>query len=226
MPYLLSSHDSFLTKSNSPFIFGDVQSGGSVSTSLFDILRLMQFTNIILLGQDLAYSWNEIHCVGTHHTDEWISKQTNRFCSIEDINYKIIRLRNLYSTTSIQNRKIKSDFVLSIYATWLQESISTIQSSTENINIYNATKEGLPILGAIPIQLDTVLKSNEKLEIKKVYTAKHFSVQEYWHKVVQFHKYNIYTNKLVDFYQYIIQKQWDSKLIEEFPLFRKYWQNT
>ena len=35
---------------------GDVQSGGSVATSAFDILRQMGFSPIYLVGQDLAYT--------------------------------------------------------------------------------------------------------------------------------------------------------------------------
>ena len=119
---------------------GDIQSGGSVATSLFDLLRLMNFENILLFGQDLAYCFREIHSMGTHHSDKWFSSSTHRLESIENINNKVLQKRHISLETSIQNKKIPADYVLSLYGGWLSEAIS--QTS---INVYNMTIEGLPV---------------------------------------------------------------------------------
>ncbi len=46
---------------------GDIQSGGSVATSAFDLLLNLGCDPVILVGQDLAYTGREIHSSGTYH---------------------------------------------------------------------------------------------------------------------------------------------------------------
>ncbi|MDH5716976.1 MAG: DUF115 domain-containing protein [Spirochaetia bacterium] len=123
---------------------GDIQSGGSVATSLFDLLRLMNFDRIILTGQDLAYSFREIHTMGTHHSDLWFSSATHRLESIENINDKITRRRHTIYENSITGKKILADYVLSIYRGWFSASAEKISK-----NVFNMTKEGL-IIDNIP----------------------------------------------------------------------------
>ncbi|MDH5719907.1 MAG: DUF115 domain-containing protein [Spirochaetia bacterium] len=127
---------------------GDIQSGGSVATSLFDLLRLMNFENIIFIGQDLAYSYREIHSMGTHHSDAWLSSSTHRLETIENINNKVLHKRHISFETSLQNRKIPADYVLSLYRGWFSEAIGRTE-----MNVYNMTKEGLPIENVKKINL-------------------------------------------------------------------------
>ena len=126
---------------------GDIQSGGSVATSLFDLLRQMSFRSIILVGQDLAFSHREIHCTGTHHTDIWASKGIHRLESLENISEKILKRRHTVYEDSIQGKKIKADYVFSLYRNWFEEAIAKM-----SIKIYNATKEGLKIRSALPYE--------------------------------------------------------------------------
>lgn len=119
---------------------GDIQSGGSVSTSLFDLLRQMNFENIVLTGSDFAYSNREIHSPGTHHVYEWISKNLNRFNSLESINNSILYKREYSMQMGNSNKKIPADYVLGLYAHWFEEAAAKV-----DIHLYNASFDGLPL---------------------------------------------------------------------------------
>lgn len=131
---------------------GDLQSGGSVATSIFDLMRLMEFDKIILVGQDLAYTRREIHTPGTHHTDEWLSKTTNRLQPLENINERVIRRRHTKRETSLTGRPIVTDYILSLYRDWFATAIERLPPK-----IFNATRDGLQIPGATPYPLPSGL---------------------------------------------------------------------
>ena len=122
---------------------GDLQSGGSVATSIFDLLRLMQFDRIIFLGQDLAYTHREIHTPGTHHTDEWLSRTTNRLQPLENINERVLRGRHTKREVSLTGRPIVTDYILSLYRDWFSTAMQRIDN-----RVANATADGLQIPGA------------------------------------------------------------------------------
>ena len=154
--------EDFLLSNNNIHSLGDIQSGGSVATSLFDLLRLMEFKEIILLGQDLAYSYREIHCMGTHHNKEWFSGMTNRMQSIENINNQIIKLRKTKLQPSISGNKIIADYILSIYAKWFEDAVNRL-----DIVISNASSEGLHIKNIKNIPLKEKLIHISYKEIPK-----------------------------------------------------------
>ena len=138
---------------------GDIQSGGSVATSLFDLLRLMEFDSIVLVGQDLAYTNREIHCIGTHHTKQWFSRNTNRLESIENINEKVLKKRHIQYAKSIQGKRLPEDYILSTYKRWFETALEGIL-----FPVYNATQDGAIIQGSIPLQdLSLLLKENTPL---------------------------------------------------------------
>ncbi|MFO1524522.1 MAG: 6-hydroxymethylpterin diphosphokinase MptE-like protein [Turneriella sp.] len=134
---------------------GDLQSGGSVATSIFDLMRLMEFDRIVLIGQDLAYTRREIHTPGTHHTDEWLSKTTNRLQPLENINERVIRRRHTKREISVTGKPIVTDYVLSLYRDWFATAIERLHETGNTSplretaqTIFNATRDGLPLNGA------------------------------------------------------------------------------
>jgi len=123
---------------------GDLQSGGSVATSIFDLLRLMDFDKIIFVGQDLAYTFREIHTPGTHHTDEWLSKTVNRLQPLENINERVLRRRHTKREVSLAGKTIVTDYILSLYRDWFSEAVKQMP-----YKVFNATVDGLTIEGAV-----------------------------------------------------------------------------
>ncbi len=115
---------------------GYIQSGGSVATSAFDILRQMGFSPIFLIGQDLAYTGREIHSTGTHHNEKWLTL-LNRKKSLEKINEEIVRKRETMKVKSADGKEVLTDFILNLYKSWFEESM---KNST--LDVYNISDRG------------------------------------------------------------------------------------
>ena len=111
---------------------GDIQSGGSVATSAFDVLRFLGFKNIFLMGQDLAYTGREIHSTGTHHNEKWLTL-VSRKNSLERINEVVVRKRKTRYVPSANGKEVLTDYVLDIYRHWFEESILNVDLDVKNI---------------------------------------------------------------------------------------------
>jgi hypothetical protein len=121
---------------------GDVQSGGSVATSAFDILRQMNFSTLFLVGQDLAYTGREIHSTGTHHNEKWLTI-IHRKNSLEKINEVIVRKRETVFVKANNDKEVISDFILGIYKNWFEESAKQTAQKIYNINEKGARIENI-----------------------------------------------------------------------------------
>ncbi len=136
---------------------GDIQSGGSVATSAFDLLLNLGCNPIILVGQDLAYTGREIHCSGTHHNDGWLPI-TNRFKNLDTINQAVVRKRKIkhvpaFGSTDADDTVI-SDFVFDLYKNWFEDSASRVP-----ITVINATEGGARIHNTQEDSLSSLLAS-------------------------------------------------------------------
>ena len=128
---------------------GDVQSGGSVATSAFDLLLNMGCDPIILTGQDLAYTGREYHCSGTYHNDDW-QLLTGRFRGLDTINQNLIRRRRIKYVPSFGgNGMVISDFVFDLYKFWFEDSASRVK-----VKVVNATGGGSKISNTIEAGLE------------------------------------------------------------------------
>lgn len=128
--------------------FGDIQSGGSVATSAFDLLLNMGCNPIILMGQDLAYSGREYHCSGTYHNDDWIPK-THRLSNLDTINQGIIRKRKIKYVNKFGNQgRVISDFVFDLYKSWFEDSAARVSAT-----VINSTCGGAAIKNTIEMDI-------------------------------------------------------------------------
>jgi hypothetical protein len=121
---------------------GDVQSGGSVATSLFDFLLSAGCSEIVLIGQDLAYTGREIHTGGTYHNDEWLT-HTSRLSNLDTINQKIVRKRKIKYVPAWGGGSVITDYVMDLYKQWFEDSVEKV-----SIPVINATEGGSRIRGA------------------------------------------------------------------------------
>ncbi len=127
---------------------GDIQSGGSVATSAFDLLLNSGCAPIVLIGQDLAYTGREIHCTGSHHNEEWIAL-INRFKNLECINQNVIRKRKAKYVEGYGGKgTVISDFVFDLYRGWFADSAGKVP-----VKVINATEGGARIANAIEMPL-------------------------------------------------------------------------
>ena len=116
---------------------GDIQSGGSVATSAFDLLLNLGCAPIILAGQDLAYTGREIHMSGTHHNETWIPT-LSRVKTLDGINQAVIRKRKIKRIKAYGGEDtVIADFVFDLYRQWFEDSASRVP-----VSVINATEGG------------------------------------------------------------------------------------
>ena len=128
---------------------GDIQSGGSVATSAFDVLRFLGIKQIFLVGQDLAYTGREIHSTGTHHNEKWLTL-VSRKNTLERINEVIVRKRKTKMIPSANGKEVLTDYVLDIYRNWFEESILNV-----NIDVKNISSNGAEIRNMQNISMES-----------------------------------------------------------------------
>ncbi|MFC1668755.1 motility associated factor glycosyltransferase family protein [Spirochaetota bacterium] len=134
---------------------GDIQSGGSVATSVFDLLLNLGCDPIVLMGQDLAYTGREIHCSGTYHNDDWLTKYS-RVLNLDTINQRVIRKRQIkYVDAYGKSGKVISDFVFDLYKGWFEDSAGKVKAA-----IVNSTEGGAFIRNTVEKSLEQLIKES------------------------------------------------------------------
>jgi len=132
---------------------GDIQSGGSVATNVFDLLLNLECSSIILVGQDLAYTGREIHCSGTHHNESWIPG-INRFTTLDSINQGVIRKRKIKHVEAFGGAgTVISDYVFDLYRGWFEDSAQKV-----SLDVINATEGGARIRNTIEMTLAMAIR--------------------------------------------------------------------
>lgn len=131
---------------------GDIQSGGSVATNVFDLLLNLGCGPIILVGQDLAYTGREIHCSGTHHNEGWVPG-INRFTTLDGINQGVIRKRKIKRIEAFGGGgTVISDYVFDLYRGWFEDSAHKV-----SVEVINATEGGARIRNTREASLNEVI---------------------------------------------------------------------
>lgn len=102
--------------------------GGSVATAAFMIAISFKAKNVILIGQDLAYSGGATHAGGT------VTKIIN-----EDNEGKIVE--------GIDGKPVKSRHDWLIYLNWFEESIRELEKADWDMHVIDATEGGAKIRG-------------------------------------------------------------------------------
>jgi hypothetical protein len=131
---------------------GDIQSGGSVATSAFDLMLNLGCSPIVLVGQDLAYTGREIHSTGTHHNGEWLAR-TSRFLNLDSINQRVIRKRKIKYVEAYGGKgTVISDYVFDLYRSWFEDSARKVI-----VPVINASGGGARIAGTAERSLESLI---------------------------------------------------------------------
>jgi hypothetical protein len=189
-----------------------IQSGGSVSTSAFEIARYMGAKEFFLIGMDLSWTNRQLHCIDTHHYEKWYNR-INRLNSLENINESIFRKRITVSVKGIKNPFTYGDHVLNLYKNWFEETALELKELDQKYHIYNFTYDGAYIenveylsineLKNFPkidkTKINDFKKSLQSISIKKVLHKEIFEVVK---QLIQLYKtyYNCDSNKKQEFY--------------------------
>lgn len=120
---------------------GALQSGGSVATTAFDLLRNLGCDPIILVGQDLAYTDRKIHSVGAHHYERWLAG-LRRTRNVETIIEQIVRRRSTFPLPALDGGETLGDYVLNLYRQWFEESAGAVEGRLINLTARGAALAG------------------------------------------------------------------------------------
>lgn len=132
---------------------GDIQSGGSVATSAFDLMLNLGCSPIVLVGQDLAYTGREIHSTGTHHNGEWLA-MTTRFLNLDSINQRVIRKRKIKYVEAYGGKgRVVSDYVFDLYRSWFEDSARKVP-----VPVINASGGGARIAGTEERSIESLIE--------------------------------------------------------------------
>ncbi|MCX7881713.1 MAG: DUF115 domain-containing protein [Brevinematales bacterium] len=157
---------------------GDVETGGSVSTSVFHASFLMGGNPLILVGQDLAFSYQTTHVASTSHYYRY-SPLSHRLHPINTIFFEAILSRRLQKHRGIRQEEIDSDFVLSNFKGWFEVSAKRL-AEFRGIRCINATHEGVWLDGFVHEDIEhlfhTLAPSPVIKEKEKIFLSKPFSL--------------------------------------------------
>ncbi len=150
---------------------GTLAAGGSVSTSAFDIARIIGSKDIILLGLDLSYPGRMIHFRGSFFETNFLNF-CDYFNTAECLAYKYLAHTPLKIIDST-NGKVFTDQKMYLFKKWFDKEIPLIDAKVYLPDAGGALLEGTEIisLDKLPIpdkknKLDYIKNINELLKIK------------------------------------------------------------
>ncbi len=121
-------------------IYPVLSSGGSVANDALSIAKMLGFTTIILIGQDLAYTDNKTHSAASVR-GEW--------------NVDVSKFDNNVMTEDIYGNPILSSGEFTLYRTWIEEQIDMYPE----LYVIDATEGGAKIRGTTIMTFDEAIRS-------------------------------------------------------------------
>lgn len=145
-PFMVKNAFSGWIETTAGIRLGDIETGGSVSTSAFHLAYLLGGDPILLVGQDLAYTYQTTHSSSTSHFYR-ILRDCGRLKTIQSLFLKAIRGRRSSPVESLdgKNDALQSDFVLGNFRGWFQESARKVAESGDKVRLLNASLDGSAI---------------------------------------------------------------------------------
>ena len=128
-----------------------METGGSVANNAFSAALLMGFRNIILVGQDLAYTGKKMHAEASFgKTMDDMIVDRKRYIQVEDV----------------YGNKVDTDQIMDSYKRWFEKQIKRYDLN----HIIDATEGGAKIDGTIVMTLQEAIERscNEYIDISKI----------------------------------------------------------
>lgn len=156
-----------------------IETAGSVANDAFSFIYHVGFKNIILIGQDLAYTGNKIHSQDSYETNVRNNDANKR--------------KEVYVIKDIYGNDVKTDYAMDIYRRWFENQLIL----HKELEVIDATEGGARIEGTEVMTLqetiDTKCKSKEIIDFtekinqaQRVYTKEEREeIQEYLKKVTE-----------------------------------------
>lgn len=142
---------------------GEIDMGGSVSTTAFDLAVRMGADPVILLGQDLAFLKERSHCKGSYVEKYW-SLRNNRFSTSYNGLYRYINNTLFIRIRSSAGGLVGTDKRLMIFLVWFQNKMNT--ESVRGKKVYNTSLEGARMDKMTVLSFREVLSKNRFKDLR------------------------------------------------------------
>ncbi len=138
---------------------GEIDMGGSVSTTAFDFAYKIGGNPIILVGQDLAFIKNKTHTKGSFVEKYWAMRYS-KFNTMHNGVYKYIHNNLFIKVKSNDNKLVDTDKRLLVFHAWFENKIKNLP---DGVRVINTSLSGAK-LGDVEVKnLQTIL-SEEKFD--------------------------------------------------------------
>lgn len=140
---------------------GALSSGGSVSTTGFDLAVQMGCSPITLVGQDMAYSGERIHVRGATGEELW-ENNANRLTPVTSSTRMFLKKNKTVRIPAFDGEgEVWSDRKFLTFLWWFERKIPGLKNCT----VWNATEGGASVRGAKSRKLIEILEELPEREI-------------------------------------------------------------
>ena len=136
---------------------GEVSHGGSISTSVFDVAVKWGVKNIILLGQDLAFTDVKAHTKGSV-LEELVYMQIDRYHTREMHNRsQMTALPKIWVKTSDRRGLTFTNAKLKVYMDWFENKALKTKAEKPDIRLVRADQKGAFLSGFEDVSFEDLL---------------------------------------------------------------------
>ena len=143
---------------------GEIDMGGSVSTTAFDLAYQLGCDPIVLLGQDLAFIQDRTHTRGSYVEKYWALRY-NKFNTSLNGSYRYIHNNLFIKIKSNDNKLVNTDRRLMIFLVWFQNKIQDIKNQTK---VFNTSLNGAMIENMIVKDFNNILAEHEFQDVSSI----------------------------------------------------------
>lgn len=143
---------------------GEIDMGGSVSTTAFDFAYKIGGNPLILVGQDLAFIKEKSHTRGSYVEKYWAVRYSKFNTSLNGV-YKYIHNNLFIRIKSNNGSMVDTDKRLMVFHTWFENKMRNMPG---NVEVINTSVEGAKIERMRVLSFDKVLAQFEFKDLSKI----------------------------------------------------------
>ncbi|MBN1897433.1 MAG: motility associated factor glycosyltransferase family protein [Spirochaetes bacterium] len=142
---------------------GEIDMGGSVSTTAFDLALKLGGEPIILIGQDLAFVREQTHVRGSFVEKYW-ARRYNRFNTSLNGSFQYIHNNLFMKIKSNDGSMVNTDRRLMIFHAWFESKISQLPTHR---HVFSTSRQGAKIGNLKVNSLEDIMKKRPFKNIQK-----------------------------------------------------------
>ncbi len=123
---------------------GKLGAGGSVSTSAWDLCRLLGAGPVYTAGLDLGFPGRRTHCAGAFFEERWFTLHS-RLSPAEDRSFRYLREIGVFPMPSNDGGRTLTDRRMLLYKWWFESQLAGARQKTSSLAERAVSIEGMPL---------------------------------------------------------------------------------